>query len=178
MRKTFALFAAVALASAASAATLPWKRAATPDQSLSVETPCSDAEIENYRSAPEDLLGEIDLKQESRVLCLQDNLLLLAGALEIGTVPGSKSAFDGLLAEMAKDPSVKNKPSVVTIGGRRAILNRVSKDGLSAQTVFVDLDATKVALILVGYQPGSTAGPTEQAATIDRFTQSLQVTSK
>ena len=99
--------------------------------------------------------------------------MTVATVLEIGQT--DKSAFDLLLAEIEKDVSGGPKPKLVTIDGRRAVLNREEDKGYTAQNGLIDLGGGKVIILLVGIEPGSKAGPMERAEMIDRFTYSIKV---
>lgn len=173
------LFGCVALSctTAAQAELLTWSRASTPDGIFSVETTCDSNEIEAFREIPDKLANGLTFKRQSRVLCLQDKLMFVAGVVKIRGASKDKTAFEILLGELSKGAEA-DQQLVSQIDGHNALVSREAANGVTAQSTYVELDAERLILLIAGYEPGTRAGQSEQKHVVDRFTRSLRITNK
>jgi hypothetical protein len=172
------VFAALAFVGLVAAAPESWTRVSPPKGGFSVETPCTEAEVEKFKSAPEELSG-FKLPVQGRVICLKPGLILLAGEISAGDLPASSSnLFDMIVTEVAKDPKPDGKPTQTTLAGHRAMLNREVNGQRTAQVGFIELGRSRIIMIVTGFLPESTASLADQGQLIDRYFGSIAVTGQ
>ena len=177
MTVALAIIAAAALSPVSTAPPPPWGRSASPDGIFSVETPCTPAELEKLRDAPEsDAAGGVAIKRESRVLCMKDGTFIAAWDQTIGRT--DKTAFDFLTSSNSGDQPAATKSSFTKINGHRAQVNREITESHTAQSVLVEVSETKLIFLMIGFLPASKASVSEQSEMIDRFTSSLKVAGR
>ncbi len=155
-----------------------WAPVVSPDAFYSVETPCNSTEIAAANGLPEN--PEWELKPQSRVLCRTGHYLFVAGEVEVPAVPDNgKTLFDWLEAGVRNDKTAEGAPSTTTVGGRRVFFNRQEGAAKLAQVGFVEINKTKV-VMLIGGSDGESGSPAmqDQRAAIDRFYASIKVTGK
>ena len=155
-----------------------WAPVVSPDAFYSVETPCNTTEIATGNGVPEN--PEWELKPQTRVLCRTGHYFFVAGEVEVQTVPDNvKTLFDWLEAGVRNDKTAEGSPSTTTIGGRRVFINRQEDSARLAQVGFVEINKTKV-VMLIGGSDGESGSPTmqDQRAAVDRFYTSIKVTGK
>jgi hypothetical protein len=181
LRPIGAAILGVALASSVPGLALPvatvWLRAASSDHALSAETPCSFEEVEGFRQLPSDFLKGIILPSQSRIVCAKNGLILLAGVSENSEAEARGSAiFDQLMAFAKADKTAEGAPSLVTIDGHRAFLNRQESNGVVAQTGTIELSRRSIIVAVAGGgQPGVSLTVKEQGDAINRFYGSIKV---
>jgi hypothetical protein len=152
-----------------------WTRVSPPSGSFSVETPCSIAEIDKLKSAPEDFSG-FTMPAQGRVICLTPGLILAAAEIGGGEMAaGDPSLYDMIVTEAAKDPKPDGKPVQTTLNGRRAMINRQVDGKVTAQTGFIELGRGRILLVITGFQPDNTTPLAQQGKQIDRFFNSIAV---
>ncbi|WP_309753355.1 hypothetical protein [Novosphingobium sp.] len=174
---TIAIASAIFAMQAAAQGGLPsWERAIAQDNSFSIETPCSGAVIEQLRKAPPELSKGLILPPQSRVMCATSELAFVAGVIE-GPV-GKVSIFDELLSEARADPTAEGTPSLTSINGHRAYLNRQTEGNRVVQAGVVEVSANKIVLLIAGTQSDATLSVEDQNAIIDKFYQSLRISVK
>jgi len=161
---------------------LAWLRTASPDGAFSVETPCSAEEVDRGRALPVDIVGRgINLPVSRRVICPSRNIVLVAGVVEEPRLPkNGPSLFDGLLMAGKDNPKGnKGTPTITTISGHRAWLNRAQEGGEVAQVGYVEIGHARMIFAHCCGAP-SRAGVSkdEQVAMIDHFFGSIQVDKK
>ena len=155
-----------------------WLLAAAPNGNFSVETPCDAARVADLQRVPNSALGNLEFMPQARVICRTDKFMFMAGEVEVAAVrPTGPSFFDAFVARTLKDPTLEGKPLRSTIGGRRAFLNRQEKDGVLAQSGFVEVSRKKV-VVLMGVGSDSSVPIAEQGKAVDRFYSSLRVVGK
>lgn len=170
---------ALALAAVPQAAqAAEWTRATDPSGRFSAETLCSAEELSAHATSPEDL-GSIAIPAASRLVCLKDGALMVAGVMEEPTLPtGGKSLFDTISDMVTASKGAEGDPKLGTISGRRSLYNRQEKDGTVALTGFVELSPTQIVMVIVGKDPKAAMTVAEQDAIITRFSQSIEVRGK
>ncbi len=155
-----------------------WSVAAAPNGALTVETPCSASEIAALQSAPPDLIPNLELAPQSRVLCVKDPLIFLVGQVNAEDLPaGTTSLFDALVEQVSADRNASGRPTQTTILGRRAIVNREERDGIVAQTGFIEISRTSAVMLIAGAR-NSSLGVASQRQAIERFYGSISVSGE
>ncbi|MCW1403360.1 hypothetical protein OKA06_13915 [Novosphingobium sp. MW5] len=175
-----ALGMALALAAVPQAAqAAEWTRAIAPNGKFSAETICSPSELAALRTAPNTVIPDVMLMPESRLICMKDGALMVAGVLEEPNLPaGSKALFDLVSDQVLADKTAEGDPKLGTLGGHRSLYNRQEKDGTVALTGFVELSPTQIVMVIVGKDPKAAMTVAEQDAIITRFSQSIEVRGK
>lgn len=180
MRAACALGLALAIPSQGALATDDdaWVRTAAPNGAISVETPCLEAEIAALRSIPDKAFEGINFVPGSRIICRKGPLLFVAGVAEVKEFPaGASSLFDSFAEGVAKERTADGKPTMTTVAGRRAIVNREEKDGRLAQSGLVEMSPTTV-IFLIGGAEDTSLSVAAQGQALDRFYASLKVTGQ
>lgn len=171
------ILTAITASTSAEAALQTWHRAVSPDRTFSIETLCNSVEISNLKAAPEVLAG-MPLKRTTRVLCIQGDLLQAAAVVELNDLPEGASGFDALLQKLENNPDAKARMELTDVDGHRAVFNREFRNGMIAQTGFVELEGRKVIMLIAGYQEKSEVSESGQISALERFTKSLKIGSK
>lgn len=153
-----------------------WTRYTSPSALLSAEVPCSAATVEQLAKLPADVGVGTPLDPANRVMCKAGGWIYVAGLVSDPSVEGgAQTAFDLIKEAVLADETGNGTARELTIGGRRAFVNREIRDDYRADAGFIEVDKTTVALIASG-------GPTGQAndmnAAMDRFAQSIRVSGQ
>ena len=168
------------VSAAASAATgETWAIAPSANGMFSVETPCTEAEVVGFRSLPDEMVPELKFIPGSRVVCRRGQVILVAA--EVGDPDYPKtglSVFDSIVEQAKGDKTAEGTPTITTLNGRRAFVNRQEKDAMLAQTGFVEIDRGRIIMLIAGVQADSGLSVKDQGALIDRFYSSVKVTGK
>lgn len=147
-----------------------WPRVDAFDSNLSIATPCSASELILTKNG-----GKVFGARQSEARCEKNGLRFIVKVFELlGTTP-NKSLYDQISPELARGSVALRKPSLVIISGHRASLDRSEIDGLVAQQGFVEINSTKVALLMAGGTPGTSSKIDIQRINVERFFHSLQV---
>lgn len=156
-----------------------WARAASPDGAFSVETPCSAAEVAASAALPDGIAAAATLDARARVLCIKDTMLFVASIVEERALPADGPAlFDAALAQVRADKTAEGHPTITTVDGRRALMNRQTKGGEVARTGFVEVSRSRIVLLIAGVRFGSSLSAVGQDDVLDRFTRSIRVTAR
>jgi len=171
-RAVLGLWLATAAIAAPGQTAETWVRVAAPDGAFSIETPCSAAEIDELKnaSAPDDTLNP-----QSRIFCKKANLIFVVGEHDEKELPaGTATLFEAVSARAASDKDVEGTPTLTTIDGKRAFLNRQIQGDVVAQTGVIEVGRKSVVMIIAGFPPNSGLSVEEQGVLIDRFCRSLK----
>jgi len=153
-----------------------WARSAPVDQSYSIETPCTVAEVREQSMLPLEVNGSI-LDPDSNVSCIVGELLFSSGALSVAASEiGDANLFDYVVS-MLEQEAVRSEVVIqqTNLAGKRAIISREVRNGEVAQTGIVELSNRELLMLISGGKP--TAGE-DVAVLIDRHVESLKVASK
>ncbi len=151
-----------------------WLRTEAPNRAFSAETPCTASEIERLRQTPGDL-GRLQVPAGQRIACLTEGVVFLAGIIEASeSEVQTGSLFDQILEQAETDPTKQGVATESTIDGRRAWLNRETREEVVAQTGVVEISRTKILLVISGADESAELSSSEQAAAIDRFYASIK----
>ena len=165
-------------AGGASASDDVWTPAVAANGAFSVDTPCSTAEVVEFRKLPEPLMPGVTFVPNTRVACKHGETLLVAGVYDVAGYPATGPAvFDSFVQQLRSDKTAEGVASVTTINDRRALLNRQEKDGVLAQTGFVEISRSKL-VVMIGGVYGGGMKIEDQRALVDRFYGSVKVTAK
>lgn len=155
-----------------------WVLVSAPNGAFSIETPCSESEVAALQGVPGSAVPNVEIVPQSRVICRKGPLIFLAGVVEPRDYPASgPSLFDLIVEAVAQAPAVEGKPTTTTIGGRRAFVNREERDGVLAQTGFIELGRAKAIMLVAGFDDASVS-VAAQGEAIDHFYASTKVTAR
>ena len=156
-----------------------WTRLTAPDGAFSVETPCTKSESDATVGTPGPGATALVYGSKARIVCIKDALMFVAAEVAEPALPADSPAlFDVVVEQMLGDKTAEGAPASTTIDGRRAYVNRQVQGDDTAQTGLVEIDRTRLVLLLSNVQRTGGAGAPQQRAAIDRFYASLRVTSK
>ncbi|WP_447725412.1 hypothetical protein [Sphingomonas koreensis] len=151
-----------------------WSRVIPPNGAFSIETPCKPVEISALRVVPDAALPINNYAPGSRILCRKGGMVFMAGVVNTTDLPAGVSAYDVITEKVAKAGNVEGKPTLTTIGGRRALINRQVRNGLVGQTGFIEISPIKIITLVAGTE-GDDASAAASIEAVDRFYASIKV---
>jgi hypothetical protein len=152
-----------------------WTRTSSLDAAFSVETPCNEAEVAAAGAGP-GKVGMVQFPEQSRVVCFTSGMVMLAGVIE--APPGEvreNALFDLITGMAASDPDKQGQSRSATVDGRRAWFNRDSAGKMLAQTGMIEIDRSRIVLMIVGGEADGELSLEDQTTAIDRFSSSIKL---
>jgi hypothetical protein len=153
-----------------------WTVAAAPNGVFTVETPCGASEVAAMQRQPANLVN-VELVPASRVVCAKEPMIFVAGELVVPELPPGTSVFDFIVQQASASRDVDGHPVQTNIRGRRAFVNREERNGVVAQTGFVEISRGRLIMLLAGFRDGR-LGVAAQDLAIQRFYNSISVNSQ
>ncbi len=165
--------AALTLSGAANAGQDGWAPATSGTGTFTIDTPCTAEEIAAFDKMPSVTEG-VTFAPNSRILCQKGALLLVAGIFERADYPESAPALFDAFQEMIEHDESGGSIRAFDFQGRRALVNREEGDGEIAQTQLIELDHSRLILIIGGVgDPGADSGALH--AMVDRIFDSVRI---
>ena len=165
--------AALTLAGAANAGQEGWAPATSGTGAFTIDTPCTAEEIAAFDQMPSVTDG-VSFAPNSRILCKKGELLLVAGIFEPTDYPESAPALFDAFQEMIEHEESGGSIRAFDFQGRRALVNREESDGQVAQTQLIELDHSRLILILGGFDDAG-ADSAARHAMVDRIFDSVRI---
>ena len=156
-----------------------WSRYTSPDEVFSVEMPCSAEDIQKYKVVPANMSIAVSLDPESRILCLHNEMMLVASIMEVPEDElGGVLLFDLILQGVTAQPDELDNPAALEIDGRRAFKNSETDTDYMAQTGIVEVAPNRVLLSVVGGPLLEDGARTTMEQTVDRFLTSIELAAQ
>jgi hypothetical protein len=164
------LVLALSFSASLAAAEPTWQPYDNFDQGLTFELPCASAEVEIVEQGSLEVGGK---KRE--ISCTKDGVAFRITVAEFPVQVSDKALFDDFSKRLFSAPEQGVKPVSLSISGRRTAADRGELGKLIGQRALIEINPTKVALIMVGGDPAIGPELEMQRRMIDRFFVSLRV---